>query len=99
MRNNIDSILLFSGIQEIPFPTSSNPKLFQEFLALKKQIKGEGESACLVYCKHHSEIIASSNTNKRHQTLLRAAWHRLPYYVRYILRGHSQTANDRLGSK
>lgn len=62
IRNSIDSILLFSGIQEIPFPTTSNPKLFQEFLALKKQIKGEGESACLVYCKHHSEIIASSNT-------------------------------------
>lgn len=62
IRNAMDSILLFSGIQEIPFPTTSNPKLFQEFLALKKQIKGEGESACLVYCRHHSEIIASSNT-------------------------------------
>jgi predicted nucleic acid-binding protein len=62
IRNALDSILLFSGIQEIPFPTTSNPKLFQEFLALKKQIKGEGESACLVYCKHYSDIIASSNT-------------------------------------
>ncbi len=62
IRNNLDNIFLFSGIQELIFPTSSNPKLFQEFLALKKQIKGEGESACLVYCKHHSDIIASSNT-------------------------------------
>lgn len=62
IRNRIDSILLFSGIQELHFPTTSNPKLFQEFLALKKQIKGEGESACLVYCKHHSDIVASSNT-------------------------------------
>lgn len=62
IRNNIDSILLFSGIQELQFPTSSNPNLFRQFLALKKQIKGDGESACLVYCKHHSDIIASSNT-------------------------------------
>jgi predicted nucleic acid-binding protein len=62
IRNNLDSILLFSGIKELIFPTSSNPILFREFLALKKQIKGDGESACLVYCKHHSDIIASSNT-------------------------------------
>jgi predicted nucleic acid-binding protein len=62
IRNSIDSILLFSGIQELPFPTTSNPSLFREFLALKKEIKGEGESACLVYCKHYSDIIASSNT-------------------------------------
>jgi predicted nucleic acid-binding protein len=62
IRTKIDSIFMFSGIQEIQFPTTSNPKLFQEFLALKKEIKGDGESACLVYCKHHSDIIASSNT-------------------------------------
>lgn len=62
IRTNIDSILLFSKIQEIQFPTTSNPKLFQEFLALKKEIKGDGESACLIYCKHYSDIIASSNT-------------------------------------
>lgn len=62
IRENLDSILLFSGIKELIFPTTSNPSLFREFLALKKEIKGEGESACLVYCKHHSDIIASSNT-------------------------------------
>jgi len=62
IRNSIDSILLFSGIQELPFPITSNPSLFREFLALKKERKGEGESACLVYCKHYSDIIASSNT-------------------------------------
>ncbi|SFT89325.1 hypothetical protein SAMN04489724_2608 [Algoriphagus locisalis] len=63
IRNNIDSILLFSGIQELQFPTSSNPKLLHEFLALKKETKADdGESACLVYCKYHSDIIASSNT-------------------------------------
>lgn len=62
IRNNLESILKFSGIKELTFPTSSNPTLFREFLKLKKEIKGEGESACLVYCKHHQDIIASSNT-------------------------------------
>ncbi|WP_439490634.1 hypothetical protein [Algoriphagus sp.] len=63
IRNNIDSILFFSGIQELQFPTTSNPKLLHEFLTLKKETKADdGESACLVYCKHHSDIIASSNT-------------------------------------
>lgn len=63
IRNNIDSILLFSGIKELIFPTTSNSTLFREFLALKKETSAEdGESACLVYCKHHADIIASSNT-------------------------------------
>lgn len=62
IREKLDSIFLFSGIKELVFPTTSNPKLFQEFLSLKKVIQGDGERACLVYCKHHSEIIASSNT-------------------------------------
>lgn len=62
IRNNIDSIMIFSGIKEIRFPTTSNPTLFREFLALKKEILGDGERACLVYCKHHQDIVASSNT-------------------------------------
>jgi hypothetical protein len=63
IRNNIDSILLFSGIKELDFPTTSNPAMFREFLALKKETKADdGESACMVYCKHYSDIIASSNT-------------------------------------
>lgn len=62
IRNNIDSIMIFSGIKEITFPTTSNPTLFREFLALKKEILGDGERACLVYCKYHQDIVASSNT-------------------------------------
>jgi hypothetical protein len=62
IRGNLYNILTFSGIKELVFPTTSNPKLFQEFLSLKKVIQGDGERACLVYCKHHSDIIASSNT-------------------------------------
>ncbi len=53
-------IFKLSGIQEMAFPTS---ELLPEYIQLKKQIKGKGESACLVYCKNHQHIIASSNTS------------------------------------
>jgi len=59
---SLTSIFLFSGIQEVIFPTSSNKALLFEFIQLKKQIGGAGESATLLYCKHNSHIIASSNT-------------------------------------
>jgi predicted nucleic acid-binding protein len=48
--------------EEIAFPTSSNQAMFHEYLMLTRMHKGKGESACLVYCKHHKHIIASSNT-------------------------------------
>lgn len=62
IQANLDAIFLFSGINEIQFPTTSNPQLFQEFMALKRRITGDGERASLIYCKYHSDIIASSNT-------------------------------------
>jgi predicted nucleic acid-binding protein len=62
INNKLDSIMLFSGIKELIFPTTSNPTLFGEFLSLKKSIKGDDERASLIYCKYHSDIIASSNT-------------------------------------
>jgi hypothetical protein len=62
IRDKIDSIFLFSGIKEIPLPTSSNPELLKEFIKLKKEIKGDGERATLLYCKYYRHIIASSNT-------------------------------------
>lgn len=36
--------------------------IIEQFLSLKKSIKGDGERASLIYCKYHSDIIASSNT-------------------------------------
>ncbi len=45
-------------LEEIIFPLS----LLQEYINLKKNIKGTGESACLIFCKHNNHIIASSNT-------------------------------------
>jgi hypothetical protein len=89
IRNNLYSILLFSGIKELIFPSSSNPILFREFLALKKQIKGDGESACLVYCKHHhSDIITSSNT-KDIKPFCEQHGHGLPDHVGCFLCGSS----------
>jgi predicted nucleic acid-binding protein len=62
MRNHIDGVFRFSGIVEIPLPTTSQPELFREYLRLKTSITGDGERATLVYCKYHQHIIASSNT-------------------------------------
>lgn len=62
MRNHIDGVFRFSGIVEIPLPTTSQPELFREYLRLKSTIKGDGERATLVYCKYNKHIIASSNT-------------------------------------
>lgn len=60
INTRLSMIFTFSGIQEIPFPTN---ELLPEYIKLKKQIKGKGESACLVYCKNYNHIIASSNTS------------------------------------
>lgn len=59
---SLSSIFTFSGIEEIVFPTSSNKALLLEFIQLKKELGGAGESATLLYCKHNAHIIASSNT-------------------------------------
>lgn len=62
INKSLDSIFIFSGIEEIAFPTSSNKNLLVEFIQLKKKIGGSGECATLLYCKYNSHIIASSNT-------------------------------------
>jgi predicted nucleic acid-binding protein len=68
LRNNrtinsvIDNLFIFKQVEELTFPTTSNPTLFREYLSTKNQINGDGERACLLYCKHHQHIIASSNT-------------------------------------
>ncbi|MCF8219724.1 MAG: hypothetical protein K9J21_12195 [Bacteroidales bacterium] len=56
----LDMIFTLSGIKEIAFPTN---ELLPEYINLKKEIMGKGESACLVYCKNYQHIIASSNTS------------------------------------
>jgi predicted nucleic acid-binding protein len=63
IRNYIDNFFLFAGVDELKFPTTSNPDLFSDFIKLKDRIDGQGERACVVYCKHYKHIIASSNTS------------------------------------
>jgi len=62
MRDVVENLFRFKQIKEITFPTTSNPNLFKEYISLKNTIKGPGERACLLYCKYHQHIIASSNT-------------------------------------
>lgn len=59
---SLHTIFLFSGIEELVFPTTSNAAMFQEYIRLKNEIKGKGERATLLYCKYNQHIIASSNT-------------------------------------
>lgn len=62
MRSDVENLFHFKQIEEITFPTTSNPQLFKEYISLKNIIKGPGERACLLYCKYYQHIIASSNT-------------------------------------
>jgi len=62
VRDVVENLFTYKQVEEITFPTTSNQQLFREFIALKSTINGTGERACLVYCKHYQNIIASSNT-------------------------------------
>lgn len=52
------NLVSFGLIQEITF--SNDLRILQEYARLKKTF-GDGESACMAYCKHHKDILASSN--------------------------------------
>lgn len=62
VRDIVQNLFTYKHVEEIKFPTISNPALLTEFIALKSTINGSGERACLVYCKYYQNIIASSNT-------------------------------------
>jgi hypothetical protein len=62
MRSEVENLFRFKQIEEITFPTSSNPQLLKEYISLRNIIKGPGERACLLCCKYYQHIIASSNT-------------------------------------
>jgi hypothetical protein len=59
----VENLFRFKQIEEITFPTISNPAMFSEYVKLKSAIRGDGERACLLYCKYFKQIIASSNTS------------------------------------
>lgn len=58
IRSIVENLFTWKQVQEIKFPLA----LFKEFKSLKSKMEGKGERACLVYCKHNAQIIASSNT-------------------------------------
>jgi len=62
VKDFVENLFTYKQIEQIIFPTSSQPEVLKEYLRLKKEKKGDGESACLAYCKHYQHIIASSNT-------------------------------------
>lgn len=62
VRSIVESLFTFKQVTELKFPTTSNADLFKEYISLKESIKGNGERACLLFCKYSQHIIASSNT-------------------------------------
>ncbi len=53
-----NQICLLKNIEIIPWAPDVN--MAREYAMLQKT-KGKGESACLVYCKCHNDVLASSN--------------------------------------
>ena len=45
IRNVIENLFTYKQVEEIKFPTTSNPKLLQEFVVLGSTINGVGERA------------------------------------------------------
>ena len=62
VREIVENLFIYRQVEEFKFPTTSNSTLLNEYFALASTINGSGERACLVYCKHYRNIIASSNT-------------------------------------
>lgn len=62
IKANVENLFTFKHVKEIEFTTGSSKEIFLEYNQLKKSGKGDGESATMIYCKHHAHIIASSNT-------------------------------------
>ncbi len=59
-RKEVENLLLFGRIKELPFP-ESNHEIRKEYASLKKTFRGDGESASLAVARYTGNIIASSN--------------------------------------
>lgn len=60
MQTTIDNQIKLKLLEKISFPNDS--KVIKEYAVLRNlRYKGEGESACMAYCLHTKDIIASSN--------------------------------------
>ncbi|HZX74611.1 MAG TPA: hypothetical protein VFE57_09335, partial [Cyclobacteriaceae bacterium] len=55
----IENLLASGLVEKMSFP--SDEDILMEYLTLRKQKLGKGESACMAVCRFHNEILASSN--------------------------------------
>jgi hypothetical protein len=58
LRQFYDNVVAFGLIKEITF--DGDLDIIKEYARLKKKY-GDGESACMAYCKYNKDILASSN--------------------------------------
>lgn len=60
-KTTIDNLIATGFLFKVDFPT--NPIIIKEYSWLSGAImnRGKGESACMAYCKHTKDVIASSN--------------------------------------
>ncbi len=58
LRQFYDNVVAFGLIKEITF--DGDMEIIKEYARLKKKY-GDGESACMAYCKYNKDILASSN--------------------------------------
>jgi hypothetical protein len=56
----VDNLVKFGTIKQIEFP-STQKDVVSEYIKLKKEGVGEGESACLAYLRFNPDILGSSN--------------------------------------
>ena len=64
IKKQLDNqILILKNIALVPFPNNLN--FIKEYAMLKssKYDFGDGESACMAYCKFNNDVIGSSNLN------------------------------------
>ena len=58
LRQFYDNVVAYGLIKEITF--DGDMEIIKEYARLKKKF-GDGESACMAYCKYNKDILASSN--------------------------------------
>jgi len=54
----VNNLFNFKLVEELEI--KNDIKVFREYSQLKKKY-GKGESACMAYCRHHDDVIGSSN--------------------------------------
>lgn len=58
-KTEVQNLLKFKLAEELSI--KSNLLVFKEYITLTKSGLGKGESACMAYCRHHKDVIGSSN--------------------------------------